>query len=110
MGVSGIAFLYVRPEIVDSLRPTATGWFGRVEPFAFSQTLDWSPNASRFDAGTPPVVNAYIARAGLEIIHDAHPANIRAWHELLARRLIDRGRAHGLVMHSTDGVRHRTAP
>ena len=110
MGVSGIAFLYVRPEIVESLRPTATGWFGRVDPFAFdSQTLDWSPNASRFDAGTPPVINAYIARAGLEIIQEVNPAQIRAWQEVLARRLIDGGRARGLVLHGTDDVSHKTA-
>ena len=110
MGVSGIAFLYVRPEIVESLRPTATGWFGRVDPFAFdAQTLDWSPNASRFDAGTPAVVNAYIARAGMAIIHDVNPESIRAWHEVLARRMIDGGRARGLVLHGTDDVSHKTA-
>ena len=110
MGVSGIAFLYVRPEIVESLRPTATGWFGRADPFAFdAQTLDWSPNASRFDAGTPPVVNAYVARAGLEIIDDVNPASIRAWHEVLARRMIDGGRARGLVLHGTDDIGHKTA-
>ena len=110
MGVSGIAFLYVRPEIVESLRPTATGWFGRVDPFAFdAQSLDWSPNASRFDAGTPAVVNAYIARAGMEIIDDVNPASIRAWHEVLAQRMIDGGRARGLVLHGTDDVSHKTA-
>lgn len=110
MGVPGIAFLYVRPEIVESLRPTATGWFGRVDPFAFdAQTLDWSPDASRFDAGTPPVLNAYIARAGMEMIDEVTPAKIRAWHEVLARRLIDGGRARGLTLHGTDDVRHKTA-
>jgi selenocysteine lyase/cysteine desulfurase len=110
MGVSGIAFLYVRPEIVESLRPTATGWFGRVDPFAFdAQTLDWSPNASRFDSGTPAVMNAYIARAGMEIIDDVSPASIRAWHEVLAQRMMDGGRARGLVLHGTDDVTHKTA-
>ena len=110
MGVSGIAFLYVRPEIVESLHPTATGWFGRVDPFAFdAQTLDWSPNASRFDAGTPPVPNAYIGRAGMEIIDEVNPASIRVWHQVLARRLIDGGRARGLVLHGTDDVAHKTA-
>ena len=110
MGVPGIAFMYVRPEIVESLHPTATGWFGRVDPFAFdAQTLDWAPNASRFDAGTPAVVNAYIARAGMEIIDDVNPARIRAWHEVLARRMIDGGRARGLALHGTDDVSHKTA-
>src|SRR5688500_10264251 len=67
MGVPGIAFLYVRPGLVESLRPTVTGWFGRANPFAFdAKQLDWSAGASRFDSGTPPIVNAYIARAGME--------------------------------------------
>jgi selenocysteine lyase/cysteine desulfurase len=110
MGVSGIAFLYVRPEIVETLRPMVTGWFGRSNPFAFdAQTLDWSPDASRFDAGTPPVLNAYIARAGMEVIADVNPASIRAWHEVLAARLIDGGRARGLTLHGPDDVRQKTA-
>ena len=50
------------------LEPTITGWFGRANPFAFDvKRLDWSPAASRFDTGTPPIVNAYVARAGMEI-------------------------------------------
>src|SRR5688572_21757681 len=56
MGVPGIAFLYVRPGLVESLRPTVTGWFGRANPFAFdAKQLDWSSGASRFDSGTPPI-------------------------------------------------------
>ena len=67
MGIPGIAFLYVRPELADTLRPTLTGWFGRVQPFRFDpKRLDWAPGARRFDTGTPPVLNAYIARAGMQ--------------------------------------------
>ena len=55
------------------------------------------------------MINAYIARAGLQIIDDVSPASIRAWHEVLARRLIDGGRARGLVLHGTDNVRQKTA-
>jgi len=109
MGTPGIAFLYVRPEIVDSLHPTATGWFGRADPFAFdARTLDWSPTASRFDAGTPPVINAYVARAGMEMINAVGPANIRSWHLALSRRLIDGGRSRGLVLHGPDDVSRKT--
>ena len=65
MACAGIAFLYVRRELAEQLRPTVTGWFGRVNPFAFdATTLDWAPGARRFDSGTPPIINAYIARAG----------------------------------------------
>jgi selenocysteine lyase/cysteine desulfurase len=110
MGAPGIAFLYVRRELIETLRPTVTGWFGRADPFAFRvKELDWSPTASRLDAGTPPVMNAYIARAGIHIINEIGVSNIRAWHEGLAARLIDGGRARGLELHGTDDVSRRTA-
>ena len=110
MGVPGIAFLYVRRELIENLRPCVTGWFGRADPFAFSLTeLDWSPSASRFDTGTPPVMNAYIARAGMENVTRIGVDKIRAWHEILARRLIDGGRARGLVLHGVADVSRKTA-
>lgn len=110
MGIPGIAFLYVRPEIVESLQPSVTGWFGRANPFAFeAKSLDWAPAASRFDMGTPPVINAYIARAGMEIINTVGPAKIRTWLEVLGQRLIDGGRARGLALHGTDDMRHKTS-
>ena len=110
MGIPGIAFLYVRPEIVDKLQPSVTGWFGRVNPFAFdARSLDWSPTASRFDTGTPPVINAYVARAGMEIINALGPSNIRAWLVELGQRLIDGGRARGLVLHGSGDMRRKTA-
>jgi selenocysteine lyase/cysteine desulfurase len=69
MGTAGIAFLYVSPAIRERLEPTVTGWFGRVNPYAFDPTtLDYPAAASRFDLGTPPIVNAYAARAGIELI------------------------------------------
>ena len=110
MGIPGIAFLYVRPELVASLHPSVTGWFGRANPFAFdAKSLDWSPNASRFDSGTPPVINAYISRAGMQIVSEVGPAGIRAWHEVLGRRLIEGGRSRGLTLHGTDDMRRKTA-
>jgi len=110
MGVPGIAFLYVKPEIVESLTPTITGWFGRANPFAFdAKALDWSPTASRFDTGTPPVMNAYIARAGMQSINAIGPAKIRAWLELLGQRLIDGGRSRGLTLHGTDDMQRKTS-
>ena len=109
MGIPGIAFLYVRGELHETLTPTITGWFGRGDPFAFDvSTLDWSPTASRFDTGTPPVMNAYVARAGLELIEQVGTANINAWGQQLSRRLIDGGRARGFTLHGQDDVSRKT--
>jgi selenocysteine lyase/cysteine desulfurase len=110
MGMPGIAFLYVRPEVVGSLHPTVTGWFGRADPFtSTARTLDWSPTASRFDVGTPPVISAYVARAGMEIVNAIGPANIRAWHEVLGRQLLDGGRSRGLTISGTADMAQKTA-
>jgi selenocysteine lyase/cysteine desulfurase len=87
LGTAGIAFLYVRRDLVERFEPTVTGWFGRVNPFAFSiETLDWPAAASRFESGTPPVINAYAAAAALDLL-------ARAGHETIGReveRLVDR--------------------
>jgi selenocysteine lyase/cysteine desulfurase len=110
MGIPGIAFLYVRRALIDSLHPAVTGWFGRSDPFAFRvKELDWSVTASRFDTGTPPLINAYVARAGMEIIAAVGPEKIHAWHTALARRLIDGGRARGLTIHGPTDVERKTA-
>jgi len=69
LAAAGVAFLYVRRELIDRLEPTITGWFGRVNPFAFRiDELDWSATASRFESGTPPVPNAYAALAALNLL------------------------------------------
>ncbi|MEO8448327.1 MAG: aminotransferase class V-fold PLP-dependent enzyme [Gemmatimonadota bacterium] len=109
MGVPGIAFLYVRPEVIETLHPTVTGWFGRVDPLAFDvKKLDWPTTSRRFDAGTPPVMNAYIARAGMEMIADVGVERIRAWHEILSQRLIEGGRARGLTLHGDGDIARKT--
>jgi len=104
MGMPGIAFLYVKPEVAERLHPTVTGWFGRTNPFAFdATTLDWASGARRFDTGTPPIMNAAVARAGIEWITSVGPGPIGAWTEALSRRLVEGGRSRGFdVMGTTD--------
>jgi selenocysteine lyase/cysteine desulfurase len=110
MGIPGIAFLYVRRDLAARLEPSVTGWFGRANPFAFDvKRLDWSPTASRFDTGTPPIVNAYVARAGMAMINEIGVGAIRSWLEVLGQRLIEGGRARGLTLLGTDDMGHKTA-
>ena len=109
MGTPGIAFLYVRQALIDRLHPAVTGWFGRVNPFAFqTKTLDWAPTAARFDTGTPPILSAYVARAGLSIINEIGPAPIQTWTDRLSQRLLDGGQARGLTIHGTTDIRQKT--
>jgi selenocysteine lyase/cysteine desulfurase len=69
LAAAGVAFLYVRRDLIDRFEPTITGWFGRINPFAFRiDELDWSSTASRFESGTPPVPNAYAALGALKLL------------------------------------------
>lgn len=78
LGVPGIAFFYAKHGIADSLSPGLTGWFGQRDPFAMETTrLDYAPGTRRFDTGTPPVMAAYAAEAGLGIINEVGPDRIR---------------------------------
>ena len=70
LGCPGIAFAYIRRDLANRLRPSNTGWFGRVNPFAFDiRGLDYAEGAARFDTGTPPMINAYAARAGMQMLN-----------------------------------------
>ncbi len=70
LGPPGVALLYVRRALIERLEPLVTGWFGRVNPFAFALTpLDWASSARRFETGSPPVPSVYGAVAGLELLN-----------------------------------------
>jgi selenocysteine lyase/cysteine desulfurase len=101
MGVPGIAFLYVRREVAERLEPAVTGWFGRSEPFAFQpRNVDWAPGARRFDTGTPPVLAAYVARAGMELLEDVGLDAIGRWNRVLSERLSEGGLERGFDLMS----------
>jgi selenocysteine lyase/cysteine desulfurase len=109
MGTPGIAFLYVRRELIERLHPSVTGWFGRANPFAFDATrLDWSPSASRFEAGTPSVFSAYVSRAGMRLVSDIGLEAIGSWGQVLARALAEGGAARGLTIHGPGLARDKT--
>ena len=78
LGIPGIAFLYINRELANSLYPAMTGWFGQSNPFAMETArLDYAPGTRRFDTGTPPVMAAYAAEAGLSIINEVGVDRIR---------------------------------
>jgi selenocysteine lyase/cysteine desulfurase len=108
LGAAGVAFLYVRRDLIERLEPLATGWFGRADPFAFAPNrLDWSPTARRFETGTPPVPSVYAARAGIELLQSV---GLQAVEEQIAR-LVDRfvtgARARGLDVITPDDPQRR---
>lgn len=99
MGIPGIAFLWVRPEISAGLEPSITGWFGRTSPYAFeADRLDWAEGARRFDLGTPPIMEAYVARAGMAWLRELGLDAIEAWNAELGRRCVEGAVERGLTV------------
>ena len=108
MGVPGVAFLYVKPELVPHLEPAVTGWFGQRNPFAFDiHHLEYADGARRFDNGTPPVMTAYVARAGMRMINEVGPERIQTWVDTLSRYCLDGAAARGLEVASPRDVRRK---
>ncbi len=90
---SGIAFLYVRKELIRSLTPTITGWFGQQNPFAFDvKHFDPSSSARRFEAGSPPVPNVYAVPAALSVLESVGIDKISAHVGSLAQALLEGAR------------------
>ena len=109
MGTPGIAFLYVRRQLIQHLEPTVTGWFGRANPFAFGpMTLDWSPTASRFEEGTPSVFSAYVSRAGMGMLRDVGMEAVVAHGRALSAHLEREGERLGLTVHGRGAPAGRT--
>lgn len=97
LGPPGLAFLYVRRELIEGLVPSMTGWFAQKNPFAFDvRNIDLSPSARRFESGTPAIPNLYAAMPGLQLLQDAGMDNVQAHIQKLAQSLLRWAAAAGV--------------
>lgn len=97
LGPPGLAFLYVRRELIESLAPTMTSWFSQRDVFAFNtQRLDLAPAARRFETGTPAIPNIYLARPALELLSGIGLDNVAAQVEELTRAFLQGVRDLGI--------------
>src|SRR4051812_25029753 len=94
-GGPGAGWLYVRPDVAESLEPTFVGWQAHARPFAFEPELEYAAGAARFLTGTPNVPALYAATAGYDLIDEIGVDRIRAnsmrQTELLVSLLDDAG-------------------
>lgn len=97
LGPPGLAFLYVRKPLAESLTPTITGWFGQANPFAFNeQLLELAPNTRRFESGTPPIPSIYGASAGVELLQEIGLGKVADHIKMLAKSLLEGARSLGI--------------
>ena len=89
LGPPGLGFLYVRRELIEALTPTITSWMAQREVFAFrTKCLDPSPDARRFEGGSPPIPNIYQARPALDLLLRTGMENVAKQIERLTQALL----------------------
>jgi len=76
-GGPGNGWLYVRPDLVESLAPTYTGWQAHARPFGFEEEMEYAGGIARFLTGTPNVPAHYAATAGYDLVEEVGVARIR---------------------------------
>ncbi len=97
LGPPGLAFMYVRKDLISSLVPTVTGWFAQTNPFAFDpQHIDLSFTARRFESGSPSVPNVYAAVPGFQLLREIGMENVAGHIKQLTQSLLRYARDLGI--------------
>ncbi len=105
---AGLAYLYVRKELIPSLQPTSMGWFSQANIFAMDIYANTpSPTARRFESGTPPVPNIYAGLAGIKLIQSVGLEEIEAHIQELTRAIKEGAIQRGFTLVTpVDPARH----
>jgi len=77
-GPGSPAFLYVKRELQDALRPPIQGWFAQREQFDMGPTFDREPGIRGWLVGTPGVIALTSTQGGIEVVAEAGIGAIRA--------------------------------
>jgi kynureninase len=100
-GGPGNGWLYVRPDLAETLRPSAVGWISHERPFDFEWAeIAYAPGIQRFAGGTPNVPAAYAASPGYQAIVDIGIGRVRERSQSLTQALVDGALERGLAVRS----------
>ena len=78
LGPPGLAFMYVRKELISSLVPTVTGWFAQANPFAYNpQTFRSVSHGAEIRVGLP--LRAQCVRSNARVPAAAEKLAWRMW-------------------------------
>ncbi|MGY3439702.1 MULTISPECIES: kynureninase [unclassified Marinovum] len=77
-GPGAPAFIYVRPDLVASVKPALSGWMGHDAPFAMERHYRPAMTTERLRIGTPPIVQLSVLDAAMDIWEGVDMADIRA--------------------------------
>src|SRR5437879_6559208 len=90
LGSPGVAFMYMRKDMIDRFEPSDSGWFGQENVFAYDvHHLRYAASARRFETGSPPVPNVYASLAALRLLDGVGLDVIKAHVQEIAGRFLE---------------------
>lgn len=100
-GGPGNGWLYIRPDLVETLRPSSVGWISHARPFDFEWAeIAYAPGIQRFAGGTPNAPAAYAASPGYQAIVDIGVQRVRERSQSLTQLIVDGALERGLSVRS----------
>ena len=93
-GPGAPAFIYARPDLINSVNPRLCGWLGHRQPFAFEATYAPAEGIGRMWVGTPPIIQLAALDAALDIWHDVCLRELRQVSMQLSDLLLELVRRH----------------
>jgi kynureninase len=107
-GGPGAGFLWVNPEIAETLEPSFTGWQADVEPFAFRPgPIRYAKSPWRFLTGTPNIPALYSCRSGYRIVAGVGFQRIRERSLALTAHLMAAAEEAGFEVRTPRDPKHR---
>ena len=107
-GGPGVAYLYVREDLLSMLRPALTGWFAHRRPFQFEPgAIDSRDDSFRFLNGTTQIPALYACQPGLRILNSVPAEAVRSKSIRMTTRLLESARSRGWRVNTAENPAER---
>tara|TARA_R110002072_G_scaffold121180_1_gene254628 strand:- start:2597 stop:3787 length:1191 start_codon:yes stop_codon:yes gene_type:complete len=88
-GPGAPAFIYVRPDLANSVEPALSGWLGHRQPFDFDLNYTPAKGIERMRVGTPPIIQMAALEVAMEVwdgidMHDLRAASVTLQEQFIA--------------------------
>lgn len=107
-GGPACGYLYVRPDLIETLEPRLTGWIAHARPFDFAHgRVEYDSSIRRFAQGTPNIPGLYSCLPGLKIIQQVGIDVIESESRRRTCRMVEFALERGWRLHSPVHVADR---
>ena len=89
-GPGAPAFLYVRSDLQDAIRPGLAAWMGHAAPFEFADDYDPAPGMARYRSGTPSLLAFAALEGALSLWDEVELREVRRKSEIMSELFIAR--------------------